>query len=197
MSDATSHASPSPEAGAFALAGNAAAALSELGLTRYGVVPVGDMVFSETFRTACEENQCGKFGTNWACPPGAGEAAALIANARRFRRGLVIQTVWPLEDAFDFDGMMAGGKKHAEVFRRAVERVAPLLSCGATLALGAGACTFCETCSYLSGAPCRAPARAIASLESYCVDVTALVSRAGLAYTNGPDTVSYVGLILF
>lgn len=176
---------------------NAQAALIELGVTRFGWVPVSDVVFSEAFRAACESNQCGKYGTNWSCPPGVGDPAALIARARRFQQGLVIQTVWPLEDMFDFDGMMAGGEKHNALFRKAVARVTPLLSAAETLALSAGACTVCETCTYLSGEPCRLPERALASLESYGIDVAALIASSGLSYMNGPNTVSYVGVILF
>jgi len=176
---------------------NIIAILSALGVTNYGSVPVSDIVFSEAFRAACESNQCGKYGTNWACPPGVGEPAALIAQARRFQNGLVIQTVWPLEDMFDFDGMMAGGSKHNALFRKVAERVTPLLSAGETLALSAGACAICETCTYPSGEPCRLPELAMSSLESYGIDVAQLIARSGLSYNNGPNTVSYVGLILF
>jgi predicted metal-binding protein len=171
--------------------------LSDLGVSRSGVVPVAKIVFSEAFRASCESNQCGLYGTNWSCPPGVGAPAELIARARRFREGLVVQTVWPLEDQFDFDGMMAGRDKHTELFRKVVASVGPLLSPGEKLALCAGACSVCESCTYPSGEPCRLPDQAMASLESYGVDVAALISRAGLSYTNGPNTVSYVGLILY
>ncbi len=171
--------------------------LATLGVVHYGVVPVAEIVFNEAFREACASNQCGKYGTNWACPPGVGETAELIARAQRFRQGLVIQTVWPLEDKFDFDGMMAGGAKHNALFRAVVERVTPLLPVGGTLALSAGACTLCDACTYPSNRPCRQPDKAMASLEAYAIDVAALIARAGLSYTNGPDTVSYVGLILY
>lgn len=171
--------------------------LEELGVTHYNVVPVSRIVFNEAFRTACESNQCGKYGTNWSCPPGVGEPAELMRRARQFKNGLVVQTVWPLEDEFDFEGMMAGGDKHNALFRQAVERVAPVLSSGAILALSAGACSVCETCTFPSGEPCRQPDKALASLESYGIDVAQLLSLGGLSYTNGPNTVSYVGLLLF
>jgi predicted metal-binding protein len=171
--------------------------LAGLGVSRYGVVPTSGIVFSEAFRESCESNQCGQYGSNWACPPGVGLPAELIERARRFREGLVIQTVWPLEDQFDFDGMMAGRDKHTALFRETVARVLPLLPSGEKLALCAGACTVCEACTYPSGEPCRQPDQAMASLESYGIDVAALISRAGLSYSNGPDTVSYVGLILY
>ena len=172
-------------------------ALEELGVTRYGEVAVADLVFHAAFREACASNQCGKYGTNWACPPGVGAPEALEARARRFTRGLVIQTVWPIADPFDFDGMLAGGDKHNALFRRVAARVAPLLTAGETLALSAGACTACDACTYPSGQPCRQPHKAMASLESYGIDVAALIERAGLSYSNGPDTVSYVGVLLY
>ena len=171
--------------------------LASLGITRCGLVPVSEIVFSEAFRASCESNQCGQYGTNWTCPPGVGDASELIVRAQRYSFGLVIQTVWPLEDMFDFDGMMAGQRKHTDLFREAAARVFPLLPLGEKLALCAGACPVCETCTYPSGAPCRFPDKAMASLEAYGVDVAALISRAGLSYSNGPNTVSYVGLILF
>ncbi len=171
--------------------------LAELNIKHYGLVPVSEVVFNEAFRAACEANQCGKYGTNWACPPGVGAPAALIEQARRFRNGLVIQTVWPLEDAFDFDGMMAGERKHNALFRLAVERLAPWLKGQALLPLSAGACEVCESCTYPSGQPCRLPEQAMSSLESYGIDVARLIERAGLSYHNGPDTVSYVGVLLF
>ena len=171
--------------------------MEELGVTRYRVVPVSKIVFNAAFRAACESNQCGKYGTNWSCPPGVGDTAELIERARKFENGLVIQTVWPLEDAFDFEGMMAGGEKHNALFRQTVARVKPVLSAGEALALSAGACSVCETCTFPSGEPCRQPGQALASLESYGIDVAHLLSLGGLPYTNGANTVSYVGLILF
>ena len=176
---------------------NVKAALADLGITRYGTVPVSEMVFDEAFRAACESNQCGKYGTNWSCPPGVGKPAALIEKARGFQAGLVIQTVWPIEDMFDMDGMLAGGEKHNALFRVAAARLLPLLAGGPTLALSAGACAVCETCSYPSGQPCRLPGQAMSSLESYGIDVASLIESAVLSYHNGPNTVSYVGVILF
>ncbi len=176
----------------------ARAALEALGISRYGLVAVGELVFEAAFREACASNQCGRYGTNWACPPGVGAPDALAARARGFRCGLVLQTVWPIEDAFDFEGMLAAGERHNALFRKAVGQVAPLLAAGgATLALSAGACGVCPSCTYPEGAPCRFPERALASLEAYGIDVARLLEAAGLAYRNGADTVSYVGLLLF
>ncbi len=170
------------------------AILDELGVSRFGEIPVDAILFNPVFRDACAANQCGKFGTNWACPPGVGTPDELAAQVRRFTRGLVIQTVWPLTDAFDFECMMDAAAQHNTLFRRIAARMAEQTT--PMLALSAGACDLCGTCAYQIGEPCRHPSQAIASLEAYCVDVAALLDAAGLRYNNGPDTVSYVGLIL-
>lgn len=168
--------------------------LTELGITLFGEIATEAIVFNPVFRDACATNQCGKYGSNWACPPGVGTPEDLAARARRFTRGLVIQTVWPLTDAFDLEGMMDAAARHNALFRRVAARVAAHLT--PTLALSAGACELCNSCTYTRGEPCCLPDQAIASLEAYCIDVAALLDAAGLRYNNGPDTVSYVGLIL-
>lgn len=173
------------------------AVLEALGITRYGDVAVAEFVFRAEYRDACAMNRCGKYGTNWACPPGAGSPEALEARVRQFARGLVIQTVWPIEDKFDFEGMLKGGERHNALFQNIAARLAPLLPEKRILALGAGVCPVCRTCTCLDGQPCRHPDQAMISLEACCVDVAPLLSRAGLSYTNGPDTVSYVGVILY
>ena len=171
--------------------------LRELGITHSGTVPVSEMVFSSAFRELCATNQCGKFGTNWVCPPGVGSFETLTARVLGFETGLVIQTVWPIEDVFDIEGMLAAGERHNVLFRKAVNALAPHLTGDGFLALSAGACSVCEACTYLSGKPCRFPDQAVSSLEAYGIDVANLIARSGLAYINGPNTVSYVGLILY
>lgn len=171
--------------------------LPSLGITRFRVVPVSLIVFSSAFRDLCASNQCGKYGTNWTCPPGVGSFDTLVARARRFSFGLVMQTVWPIGDSFDIEGMFAAGEKHNELIRHAVETLLPKLEGRETLTLSAGACAICATCTFSSGEPCRLPGQAISSLEAYGIDVAQLIADSELSYTNGPNTVSYVGLLLF
>jgi len=41
----------------------------ELGAAAASAIKTSDIQFSEEFRMLCEQNSCGKFGTNWMCPP--------------------------------------------------------------------------------------------------------------------------------
>ena len=148
------------------------------------------------FYEICATNKCGKFNTNWSCPPGVGEYEDLVIRLRQFDQALVVQSVWTIADSFDIEGMLKSGEKHNVMLRALVDEIYPLMEASRKLTLSAGACTLCKECSYLKGEACPMPDRAFGALEAYGVDVTALTEQCGLKYNNGPNTVSYVGVIL-
>lgn len=166
----------------------------DLGAYRAGVVAVEDIDFQPDFRKLCESNACGMYGRSWMCPPLVGEVDQLIESLKRWRWAVVYQTVDALEDSYDFEGMMAAGEKMnrltAQLRRELAQRgVAP------NLMLGAGGCRVCQRCAKLDGQPCRNPEEAIASLEAYGINVSALAPQAGMKYINGVDTVTYFGAV--
>ena len=161
------------------------------------VLNTSDIRFVEDFRKACEQNSCGKYGTNWMCPPAVGSFEELKAKVLKLSEGVVFQTVYKLENSFDFDGMTQAAKVHDRIFRNILKYIRSNKNYKGVFPLNVGACKVCEKCTYLDGEKCRFPDKAVASLESYCIDVTALVTGCGIPYNNGPNTVSFVGLFLF
>ena len=83
------------------------------------------------------------------------------------------------------------------MMRSLVDEIYPLIESPQKLTLSAGACSLCKECSYIHDSPCPIPERAFGALEAYGVDVAALLKQCGLTYNNGPNTVSYVGVILY
>jgi predicted metal-binding protein len=167
-----------------------------LGATRAAIINVPDISFSESFRDLCELNTCGKFKTSWMCPPAVGPFEELKEQVLGFEKGLVVQSVYQLEDSFDFEGMMNAINIHEEVFRRILGEIRKKWDQGPILPLNAGVCRFCEACTY-PDKDCLYPDEALASVEAYGIDVTALVTACGIPYNNGQASVSYVGMILF
>jgi len=168
-----------------------------LGAAATGTVKTSDIQFSEEFRKLCEQNSCGKFGTNWMCPPAIESFEEAKAKVLKLSEGVVFQSVYRLEDSFDFDGMVKAEEIHRKVFDRILDYIKSDMGCSDVLALNVGDCKVCNKCTYPDGDECRYPERAIASLEAYCIDVNALLACCDIAYNNGPNTVSYVGLFLF
>ncbi|AQQ70666.1 putative metal-binding protein [Limihaloglobus sulfuriphilus] len=87
----------------------------ESGAASAGIISPGDIRFDKGFRLACEQNSCGQYGTNWMCPPAVGPLEDLIPRVKEYSKGVVFQTVYQLEDSFDFEGMMKAADVHRDV----------------------------------------------------------------------------------
>lgn len=168
-----------------------------LGAHKASVIPVASIPFDAGLRKACEANYCGNYGKNWTCPPDVGPIDELITTAREFKHALVFQTVAPLEDSFDFEGMQEALRKHREVTKYIAGAIAEAGVAEGMLQLTAGGCISCEKCAKRDGEPCRYPDEAVASLEAYGIYVAKLAQLAGMNYINGKNTVTYFGAYLF
>jgi predicted metal-binding protein len=170
----------------------------ELKASYAAIADASKIKFHEDYRKACEKNVCRKYDTNWMGPPAIGPINELMDKVRKYKQGLLIQTAHKLSSSFDYKGMIAAGKVHGEIFRKVLDNVKNKHKLMDILPLNAGCCDVCERCTYLDGEEkCRFPDRALSSVEAYGIDVMALEKSAGIPYYNGPNTVSYVGLILF
>jgi predicted metal-binding protein len=156
---------------------------------------VSKIVFEESLRTLCESNSCGKFGTNWGCPPGCGTPEDLKNQISEYQDGIILQKIYTLSDSFDFEGMQAGNDDFDQLFYQMLDFV-DKENPKRYFAMKAGDCDICETCTY-PDSPCVHPNKAKPSLEACCIDVTSLCKVSGINYINGKNTVSYVSAILF
>ena len=157
------------------------------GAYKAGWVLVEDVPFDPVLREACAANYCGSYGKNHTCPPNVGEINALIAQAQQYKYLLLYQTVGQLEDSFDFEGMQDAGLVHKQL----TLEIRDGIDLPDALTLGAGGCRICETCAAKTDEPCRFPARALASLEAYGINVSKTAALAGMNYINGENTVTY------
>lgn len=168
--------------------------IKENGAYQTASIPVSSIRFSLDFRAMCERNACGMYGKSWMCPPHIGPAERLISDIKAYRRTIVYQTVYPLEDSFDIEGMLKAGQLHNQL-AKSIQSYVRTLTEETILHLGAGGCRLCGRCAILDKSPCRFPQDALGSLEAYCVDVTQLAQASGLNYLNGANTVTYFGAL--
>jgi len=168
----------------------------QCGAAKAAVIPADRIVLSASFREICRSNGCGNYGRCYMCPPDVGEIETLMEKVRQFPRGLLYQTITPLEDSFDIEGMTAASAEHAQVSQR-LQQAAKGLGLQKTLHLTCGGCHLCETCAKRENQPCRFPDKALPSMESYGIDVYQTVRDTPLRYINGQDTVTFFGLLLW
>ena len=166
------------------------------GFDRAAWISADQIVLDRSFRAQCASNACGLYGRCYMCPPDVGDIDTLMAELRGYHRGILYQSVCPLEDSFDFEGMQAGGKLHSKR-SHALDSALREAGMDGFLHLSKGGCGVCAVCAKTEGKPCAFPQKALSSLEAYGVHVSATAKNAALPYINGVNTVTYFGLILF
>ena len=168
----------------------------EAGFSGAELMAASDVVLSREFRDACAANRCGVYGKCYMCPPDVGDIDTLMEKVHGFSHALLLQTISPLEDSYDFEGMQDARKNHANCMQSFWKQIRTAMP-EDTLALSVGGCGVCKVCAKVTDEPCRFPKEALSSLEAYGVHVSMTASKTSLKYINGHNTVTYFGMLLF
>ena len=172
-------------------------ALSKLaeaaGFTAWAPLDVDTIELKAEVRDMCSNGGCGKYDKCWSCPPGCGDLAECEAKLREHTAGILVQTSGEVEDSLDIEAMMEIQADHKEHFET---MYAQLRAAGEpVLALGAGACTQCQKCTY-PDAPCRFPDKMVSSMEAFGMLVLEVCKKNGLQYYYGADHMAYTSCFL-
>lgn len=156
---------------------------------------LGILTFTEDVRFMCEQNTCGRYERAWNCPPVCGTIEELETACMRFRRGILVNSVTHIQDSFDWEGMMEGGRGLCELLC-GVKGFAEALGMKDYRIFGGGGCHGCKECSYPDN-PCLHPDELFTPIEACGINVMQLAKEAGFKYINGQNTVTFFGMILF
>jgi len=165
----------------------------ECGFTHSAPLDITTLEFMQDIRDMCNPKQCQKYNTTWSCPPACPSLEEMRNFVKGYAGGLLVQTVGELEDSYDWDGIQAASARHKENFgimQEAIKKDHP-----SVFAMGAGACTICETCTY-PGAPCRFPDRMCSSMEACGLFVSKVCKDNGLAYNYGQNRIAFTSCFL-
>lgn len=168
-------------------------AASEIGFTHAVPMDPKTLELKPEVRQMCKSNTCGEYGKRWSCPPGCGSLELCQEKIASYRCGILVQTVGVLEDELDGEGMMEAERVHKEHFLTLYDLLREQFP--RVLALGAGCCTWCKSCTY-PHAPCRFPEKQTASMEAYGILVLEACRANSLAYYYGRRMIAYTGCFL-
>ena len=170
------------------------AKLSELPLYIYDFIDPGELEFSQRIRWICQ-NECPKYGTTWACPPGVGTVAECQARCMGYRNCLLISSIAEVADIADIDETLATRPAHEAL----TEQVGAILSEQGIqpYILSTQACAICERCAILDDQPCRFPEKMHPCVESHGINVVPILERLGLEFQFGANVVTWISLLLF
>jgi len=167
------------------------------GATKAGEVSVSKLILMEELREFCKQNYCGKYGNNYTCPPHVGQIDVLINKVKSYNKAVIWQNIYPLEDSFDFEGMMDAKADFDIRTREIADIVKNEPDLRGALVLGAGCCTLCETCAIVDKLPCLNPDTALSSLEAHGINVSKIEEITDMKYINGENTVTYFSGVFF
>ena len=154
-----------------------------------------DIPVDRKFRLYCEQNLCGQYGANYACPPDCGTPEALHTRLLAEQQVLVITTTWEIEDYSDKTAMIHAKTAHNAAVLRLRQKMKDAGYPG--FCAGYNGCPLCDVCNCKTGLPCAHPEERIDCLSSYCVDVAALAKRCDLDFAWTPNKLHLFGIIAF
>ena len=163
------------------------------GFTHYAPLDVSTLEFMQDIRDMCNADKCRNYNTSWSCPPACASLEEMRERVKSYTNGILVQTVGEIEDSLDWDGIMETSARHKENFGRMRAKLAqeqPDL-----LAMGAGKCEVCETCTY-PDEPCCYPDRMEVSMEAGGLFVSKVCTENALAYNYGPDKIAFTSCFL-
>ena len=167
----------------------------EQGFTKAFALDPQKISFAEAkiLRQGCEANDCGKYGTNWCCPPGIGDIDQVEAKVKAWRKGVMLQFI---TEAVDGSVNPAMFKEVASAFSAMVQKyyAAVKKEEKECYMLGRGSCLLCKECTY-PDAPCRYPEKITPCLSSHGINVYKLWDSSGYRRGNLGETDFYALLL--
>ncbi len=147
----------------------------------------------EDVRAMCAQDKCRAYGKNWTCPPHCGSIADCEARMRRYRQGILLQTLGQLSKAIDSRGYRETEQRHLTAFSQFCDAIRSQYP--DALCLGSGGCRVCKACAWPE--PCRFPEKAVSSMEGYGLFVTQVCRDCGAEYYHGEKTITYTACVLY
>jgi len=165
----------------------------DCGFTHYGRLDISTLEFMKEVRDMCNPKQCRNYDKSWSCPPACASLDEMRERVKKYNTGILIQTIGDLDDSLDWDSIMDAGARHKENFGKLREKLSkkhPSL-----LAMGAGECKVCETCTY-PDEPCRYPDKMEISMEACGLLVSKVCKDNDLEYNYGLDKIAFISCFL-
>ncbi|MBQ8179561.1 MAG: hypothetical protein IJ026_03840 [Candidatus Methanomethylophilaceae archaeon] len=155
---------------------------------RVGPVPTYDPENHVVCRSKCEENLCGCYGTNWACPPGFSMDIADLYGRTDYV--LVVHRTFCL-DVQDQEVVEATCHEMQKIVRiMSRELRSNGLDC---MGFADGGCKYCGVCAYPE--PCRFPDMMTPSVSSLGLDLKDYLGSMGEPFYFSDTCMTLYGLI--
>ena len=167
----------------------------EEGFVSAAIVDTANIVFDPSFRPYCAENLCGQYGANYSCPPDCGSPEEMKVKILKYKKAVVLQTIWNISDYSDTPAIKHAKGEHNAAELRLVKRLRDAGHDG--IIVGASGCALCSPCAIQRGEPCRFPELQYSCMSAYCIFVRKLAESCGMDYDCGEGKLAFFGMYVF
>ena len=157
-------------------------------------LPVAEIPVKAEFLKYCEENRCGNYGANYACPPDCGTPEEMHQKMLSADLALVLQSQWDIPD-YGTPEVLSVKTKHTNSVRSLMVNLRQMGY--DVFGMGYGGCSLCAPCKRKVGKPCAFPELCMSCLSAYCVDAACLADLCDLPFDWNPKKLHLFGMILF
>ena len=155
----------------------------------------GKLDFKQEIRDMCAPDKCQfGYGKCWSCPPAGIPLDELAEKAKKFSKGIIVQTVGQMKSSFDMKSVRESAKVHSKHFITLADKLLEVDN--DIFPMGAGPCKRCEDCTYPDN-PCRFPDKMITSMEASGLYVYQVCKDNEVPYHYGANTIAFCSCILF
>ena len=167
----------------------------EEGFSSAAIVDTSEIIFDPSFRPYCAENLCGQYGANYSCPPDCGSPEEMKQKILKYKKAVVLQTVWSISDYSDIPAIKHAKGEHNAAELRLVKRLREAGHDG--IIVGASGCALCSPCAIQQGEPCRFPQLQYSCMSAYCIFVRKLAESCKMDYDCGEGKLAFFGMYAF
>lgn len=168
---------------------------ARLGFSAAALIDTKQIIFRPEFRICCEDNSCGMYGVNYACPPACGTTDEMKERVLARKHAFFLQSIWEIPDLEDKALLKKDKKKHNAMIRDFIKEIPEENRNGFMIA--ASGCSICPECSIVKNEPCRFPDLKASCVSAYCIYVQQLADSLNWDYDLGPGLVAYFGMYVF
>lgn len=168
--------------------------VNDTAFEKVAIVHVEELVFRPEFRRYCEQNLCGNYNANYACPPYCGTPEEMEQKVRQYKLAIVFQSITSVTDVYNETETKAVKKEHMKKTKEAIQILNAKGVYGYPIM--AGPCSQCKECNQIKQKPCPHVDTMYSCLSAFCIDASKLAESAGMKYWCGEREVSLFSMFL-
>ena len=159
------------------------------------LVQTSEIPFDSTLIRFCQENICGRYGVNHACPPHCGSFEKMRGSIVERKHAVVVQSTFDGVNFADKQAVQQAKQMHLDRLQSLREYVRSMSI--EPLVVGATGCELCNPCVLVYNKPCAHPDKVFSCTSAYGIDVAQLARVAKLDYQWQDGKLFLYGLIIF